>query len=300
VTLLVFGWVALDDLETPAFSVERVLGGSAPASAQAAALFTEVRLLAAVGDDFPEDERAKLEGKGIDLAGLVTVAGGRTSHWRARYNRDLTRRDTALLDAGVNADWQPSLPPCWERSETLLVGPTDPVTQRAVFDLVPGARTTMLDTIDRFVDGRPGDLRETITRAGLLTLNESEARQLTGTASLPLAARRLLALGPSCVVIKLGEFGAMLRTASDYVVVPAYPLEDVVDPTGAGDAFAGAFLGYLDANPGTGIEPMIEALRYANVAASFQVEGIGASRLLSLTRAEVETRYAEFRSLVRS
>ena len=295
-TLLVAGWVAIDEIETPFGRIEGSLGGSATCAALAAALFTDVRLLAVVGEDFPSSERAKLELRGIDLCG-VTIEPGVTSRWGGRYHYDMNTRDTLYTELGVNANWRPVLPPGWETSETAFLAAGDPILQRGIIGKLQSPRLTMVDTIKYFIDTAGEELRLTLGAADLVCINESEARELARTPSIARAARALLKSGPKGVLIKLGEYGAVYASGEDYFVVPGYPLEEVVDPTGAGDAFAGALMGYLDTQSVIDRQAMRRAIIYGSTVASFQVEGFGPGPLLSLKREDVERRYAEFRAL---
>ncbi len=296
-TLLVAGWVAIDEIETPFAKVHDSLGGSATCAALAAALFTDVRLLAAIGEDFPAVERRKLAGRRIDLAGLETIPGGKTSRWGGRYHFDMNTRDTLYTELGVNADWQPRLPAGWEDSTSAFLAAGDPVLQRDIMNMLTAPRTTMVDTIKFFIDGALDELRITMRQADMVALNESEAREIARTPSIARAGRALLNGGPRGVLIKLGEYGAAFVSEQDYFVAPGYPLEEVIDPTGAGDAFAGGFLGYLDTVPEVTTAQIRRAVIYGSTVASFQVEGYGPDRLLTLTRDEVEQRYLEFRAL---
>lgn len=295
-TVLVAGWVAIDEIETPFAKVENSLGGSATCAALAAALFSDVRLLAAVGKDFPAEHRATLDGRRIDLAG-VTVEPGKTSRWGARYHYDMNSRDTLYTEVGVNASWKPRLPRGWDDSQTAFLAAGDPVLQRGIIRSLRAPRTTMVDTIKFFIDGALDELRETMRHADFVSVNESEARQLARTPSIARAGRQLLNGGPGTVLVKLGEYGAACISENDYFVAPGYPLEEVIDPTGAGDAFAGGFLGYLDTVPAVTTAEVRRAVIYGSTVASFSVEGFGPARLLTLTRDEVESRYREFRML---
>ena len=294
-TLLVSGWVALDAIETPFAKVEQSLGGSATCAALAAAQFTDVRLLAAIGEDFPEGERAKLEGRGIDLAGLSTIEGGTTSRWGARYHYDMNTRDTLFTHLGVNDGWKPVLPAGWEDSSTAFMAADDPEAQLGLLGELAAARATMVDTIQIYIDTAQEGVEAAMRAADFASVNETEARQLTGQASIAKAGRALVEAGAQAALIKLGEYGAVYASADDYFVAPGYPLEDVVDPTGAGDTFAGAFMGYLDTAEVT-LGEVRRAIIYGSAVASFAVEGFGPSRLLELTRDEVEARYREFRA----
>lgn len=295
-TLLVTGWVAIDEIETPFATVKESLGGSATCAALAGALFTDVRLLAAVGADFPAAERAKLESHSIDLAGL-TVEAGVTSRWGGRYHYDMNTRDTLYTELGVNANWQPKLPPGWEASETAFLAAGDPTLQRDIIARLTAPRATMVDTIKFFIDSAPEELRKAMGEADFVALNESEARELAQTPSIARAGRALLANGVKGAIIKLGEYGAAYICDDDYFVAPGYPLDEVIDPTGAGDAFAGGFMGYLDSTAAVSAGEVRRAMIYGSVCASFAVEGFGPARLLTLTRTEVDARYREFRML---
>ena len=295
-SLLVAGWVAIDEIETPFSKVSGLLGGSATCAALAGALFTDVRLLAAIGDDFPPKERAKLVRPNIDLAGLV-VTPGKSSRWGGRYHYDMNTRDTVYTEVGVNADWRPVLPAGWEHSRTAFLAAGDPLLQRRIIGDLSGPRSTMVDTIKFFIDGALDELKETLRHANFVALNEGEAREIAGTPSIARAGRNLLASGVQGVIIKLGEYGAALISEDDYFVAPGYPLEEVVDPTGAGDAFAGGFMGFLDTVVTVNAAEVRRAVVYGSAVASFCVEGFGPSRLLTLARDEVDARYAEFRKL---
>ena len=295
-SLLVAGWVAIDEIETPFAKVTESLGGSATCAALAGALFTDVRLLAAVGEDFPASERRKLERPGIDLRG-VSVTGPKTSRWGGRYHYDMNTRDTLYTELGVNLDWKPVLPSGWEDSTTAFLAAGDPVLQRAIINGLTAPRATMVDTIKFYIDGALDELKETMRHADFVALNESEAREVARTPSIARAGRELLAGGARGVLIKLGEYGAALVSDEDYFVAPGYPLEEVIDPTGAGDAFAGGFMGYLDTVAGINAAEIRRGVVFGSAVASFCVEGFGPNRLLTLTRDEVDARYSEFRRL---
>ncbi len=298
-TLLVSGWVALDEIETPFARVEGSLGGSATCAALAAAQFTEVRLLAAVGEDLPGSELAKLEGRGIDLSGLTVVAGQQTSRWGARYHYDMNTRDTLYTHLGVNECWRPTLPAGWEASQSAFMAAGDPSLQCELLGALTAPRVTMVDTIERFIKLQADGVREAMRTAAFVSVNESEARQLTGMPSIARAGRALVAAGARAALVKLGEYGAVYVSDDDYFVAAGHPLEDLVDPTGAGDSFAGAFLGYLDTVPTPTLTAteIRRAMVYGSAVASFTVEGFGPSRLLDLRRDEIEERYRELLAL---
>ncbi|MCA9822380.1 MAG: PfkB family carbohydrate kinase [Dehalococcoidia bacterium] len=295
-TLLVTGWVALDDIETPFESRKRVLGGSAAAAALAGQLFTDTRLVAAVGEDFPEEYTAQLAESGVDIGGLVTVPG-ETSKWGGKYHYDMNTRDTAYTVLGVNETWQPVLPKGWEHSQTAFLAADDPVIQRKVIGKLHNPLATMVDTIRLYMDRDGPELATTFAAATFVCLNDGEAREIAGTASVAAAARTLVARGTQGAVVKLGEYGALFVSKRDYFAAAGYPLEIVRDPTGAGDAFAGAFMGFVDSQGDINPTTLRQATVYGCTVASFQVEGFGPERLLSLTRDEVESRYREMRAL---
>jgi sugar/nucleoside kinase (ribokinase family) len=294
-SLLVSGWVAVDEIETPVGKTGASLGGSATFTVFAGALFTDVRLLAVVGEDFPERLRAQLEHPRIDLAGLATVAG-ESSRWGARYGYDLNAREVLYTHVGVN-DRQPALPAAWRDSTAAVLSAAHPYVQRDVIGQLGTARATIIDTIRFYIEGWPEQVLEVLGSADFVTMNDSEARQLTGQASIAKAARHLLARGARSVIVKLGEYGAVYASGDEYFQAPGYPLEEVIDPTGAGDAFAGAFMGYLDSIEALTPVAIRRAIIYGSTVASFCVEGLGPSRLFTLTRDEVEARAAEFRRL---
>lgn len=296
-TMLVSGWVAIDDIETPFTKVTNSLGGSATCAALAGSLFTDVRLLAVVGEDFPDEMRRKLERPGIDLSGLRSVAGGKTSRWSARYSYDMNSRETWYPELGVSTEYLPPLPPEWDDCTAACLAAGHPVYQRELLSGLREPKVTLVDTIKMFIDDTPDELRRTIRKADFVTLNESEVRELAQMPSIAKAGRDLVSNGVKGVIVKLGEYGAAFVSGEDYFVAPGYPLEEVVDPTGAGDAFAGGFLGYLDTVREVTRRDIRRAIIYGSTVASFSVEGVGPSRLLTLTREEVEARYRQFREL---
>lgn len=294
--MLVAGWIAIDEVETPFAKTSGALGGSATFTVLAASLFTPVRLLAAIGEDFPTEFRAALGRPNVDLTGL-TVEGAETSRWGARYSYDMNSRDTLYTVFGVNAAWKPRIPAGWEDTTAACMSALDPVMQRDLIRALPASRVSLVDTIRFFIDTALPELRTTMNVADFVTLNEDEARQIAGTPSIAKAGRKFIEEGVQGLVIKLGEYGAVYMSKSDYFVAPGYPLEEVLDPTGAGDAFAGGFLGYLDTVTAITPAEIRRALIYASTVASFCVEGYGPARLLTLTRAEVDQRYRAFRTL---
>ena len=296
-TLIVSGWVAIDDVETPFETRKNLLGGSATAAALAAAHFTGVRLLAAVGDDFPDEFRATLQQPNIDIAGLTTVPGTKTSRWGGRYHYDLNTRDTLFTELGVNENWKAELPAGWEDSTAIFCAADHPVTQRTLIGSLPNSRASMVDTIKFYMDTQREEVLQTFRAADFVAINETEARELAGVPGIARATAELRKNGTRGVIVKLGEYGAAFRSADDYFVAPGFPLEEVIDPTGAGDAFAGGFMGYLDSAPEITGAAIRQAIVYGSTMASFQVEGFGPEALLRLTRPDIEQRYRQFRAL---
>jgi sugar/nucleoside kinase (ribokinase family) len=293
-TILVVGTVGFDDIETPFGSVRGVLGGSASYFAAAASLYAPVRLVAVVGTDFRHADYDFLRERGVDLRGLQ-VAEGKTFTWGGRYDYDLNATDTLFTDLGVYADFHPRLPEGYAESEFVFLANIHPALQQEVLGQVRAPRLTMLDSMNLWIRTTRKELVETIGMVDMVSINESEARMLAGTSSIVTAARRILALGPKAVLIKKGEYGAVMVTDDEYFVAPAYPLEEVRDPTGAGDSFAGGFLGYLAQHDGD-ITPAVlkKAVVHGSAVASFTVEEFSLDRLRRLTRAEVEQQYWEF------
>jgi sugar/nucleoside kinase (ribokinase family) len=295
-TLLISGWVAIDELETPFGKADSVLGGPASYAAIAASLFTDVRVLAGVGEDFPPAFRATLARPNIDLAGLTTLPG-KTSRWGARYEYDMNTRDVLYTDVNVNEHWRPSLPAGWADSRSVFLAAAHPAVQMEIAAMLPGLRTSLVDTIRFFIELVPEEVKRAMRAATFATVNEGEARELAQTPSIASAGRKLLANGGQGVIVKLGEYGAAFVSKDDYFVAPGYPLEEIVDPTGAGDTFGGGFMGYLDTVQHVTPAEIRKAIIYGSTTASFAVEGFGPARLLTLTRADVERRYREFRAL---
>ncbi len=295
-SLLVSGWVAIDEIATPFGETGASLGGSATFTLFAGALFTDVRLLAAVGTDFPEAMREQLRHQRIDITGL-SVEDGTTSRWGARYGYDLNTRDVLYTHVGVNDGWKPRLPEAWRGTRSAVLSAAHPYVQRDLAGQLTAKRATIMDTIRFYIELCPAEILEVLGEATFVTMNDGEARELTGQASIAKAARDLLGRGAQSVIIKLGEYGAVYATRDEYFVAPGYPLEEVIDPTGAGDAFAGAFMGYLDSVERVTPVEIRRAILYGSTVASFCVEGLGPTRLFTLTRDEVEERYRQFRAL---
>ena len=296
--LVCVGSIGLDTLETPFGRAEGVLGGSASYFTLAASLYLPVRLVAVVGDDFPTEHVALLEAHGIDLDGLEQVPGP-TFRWGGRYHYDMNTRDTLFTELGVFADFHPRLPEHYRQASHVFLANIHPALQLEVLQQVEAPRLKALDSMNLWIETAREGLTSAMSQVDVVTINDSEAREYAGTANLFVAARRLLELGPRAVVIKKGEHGAVLVWPDGVFFAPAYPLENVVDPTGAGDAFAGGFIGYLARTGDSTPEGIKRAMIHGSVVASFTVEAFGPARLSSLTVDEVLARFKAFEELTR-
>ena len=300
--LVVVGSVAYDGVETPNGKVDRMLGGAATYIALAASYFTPVRVVAVVGDDFAPEDEALLARRHIDLSGMERVAGGKTFFWSGVYSADMNDRTTTRTDLNVFADFNPRLPESYRSEPYLLLGNIQPSLQRSVRAQMPGAKLAGGDTMNLWIANTRDELLETIREWDFLLINDGEAAQLSGQRNLRRAAAEILGMGPRMLVIKRGEYGAVLFQGDGHFMAPGYLLENVFDPTGAGDCFAGGFIGYL---AGRGVEAtagqvdfaeLRRAVIYGSVMGSFCCERFGVDRFRTLTREEIEARYREFQS----
>lgn len=292
-SVIVVGSMAFDSIETPHGSAERVLGGSAAYFALSAALFGQVRIVGVVGADFPDEYVTLLSRSGVDLEGLQRTPG-KTFFWRGRYHEDLNVRDTLDLQLNVLVDFTPTIPPSYADTEYLFLGNIDPVMQLQVLEQLKHTRLVACDTMDHWIQESPKDLRKVLQRIDTLVINDSEARMLSEQNNLIRAARAILKMGPRVLLIKRGEYGVFQFSDSSSFVVPAYPLEEVLDPTGAGDSFGGAFMGYYAQAGDHSENGLRRAIVHGNVAASFTVEDFGPRRLTTLDRDEIHERYLRF------
>ncbi|MBI2468170.1 MAG: sugar kinase [Candidatus Rokubacteria bacterium] len=296
--LLVVGSVALDTVRTPFGKAEEALGGSATYFAYAASFFVPVRLVAVVGRDFPRTHLELLARRGVDLAGLQ-VADGATFRWVGEYGYDLNEARTLDTRLGVFADFRPALPAHFRATPFLFLANIDPELQLDVLRKVERPRLVALDTMNFWIKGKRPALRRVLAEVDALVVNDAEARMLTEEANLIKATRTILGYGPRTVVVKRGEYGALMATAERFFFVPAFPLDSVFDPTGAGDTFAGGFMGAL-ARAGTVDDGALRrAIVYGSVMASFTVEDFSLNRLLRLREAEIEDRYRVFEEMTR-
>jgi sugar/nucleoside kinase (ribokinase family) len=296
--LAVVGSVALDSVTTPFGKVREVLGGSATYFSYAASFFTTVRLVATVGDDFPEEHLRLLKERGVDVTGLQT-SRGRTFRWVGEYGFDLNEARTIDTQLNVFADFKPMLPSSLKKTPFLFLANIAPELQLDVLRQMERPQLTALDTMNFWIQGRREALLRVLAEVDVLLVNDGEARQLVKEPNLIKAAREILKLGPRTVVVKRGEYGAVMVSNGQFFFVPAYPLESVFDPTGAGDAFAGGFMGYIAAQGVVDQATVRRAIVYGSVMASFTVEDFSLNRLARLSMAEVERRYAGFQELVR-
>ena len=297
--LVVVGSVALDTVKTPFGAVKEALGGAATYFSYSASFFTQVRLVGTVGDDFPSEHLDLLRQRKVDLAGLQISKGGRTFRWTGEYGYDLNEAKTLDTQLNVFADFKPTLPESFTRAPFLFLANIDPVLQLDVRRQMKNADFVALDTMNFWIQGKRDDLLRVLGQVDALLINDAEARQLAGEANLVKAARAILRMGPKTVVVKRGEYGALMLSEDEFFYVPAYPLESVFDPTGAGDTFAGGVMGYLGSQGRVDRQTIRRAIVYGSVMASFTVEDFSLDRLKRLTPDEVQRRYGAFHDLVR-
>lgn len=295
-SLLVVGSVAFDSVKTPFGEAEDVLGGSATYFSTAASYFTDVNLVAVVGEDFPEKHVEFLKGRGVDVDGLQR-AKGKTFRWKGEYGYDLNTARTLDTQLNVFQDFKPQIPEKYKNSEVVFLANIDPVLQREVLHQIDRPSLVACDTMNFWIEGKRDELVKTLREVDILLINEGEARELAGEANLVKAARAIREMGPSTLVVKRGEYGALMFSGDEVFSAPAYPLESVFDPTGAGDSFAGGFMGYLDNVRDFGGKGLRQAIVLGSVMASFNVEDFSLDRMKGLDYKEIEARFREFKSL---
>ncbi len=300
-SLTVVGSIAFDAVKTPFGARERMLGGSAVHFALAASFFGEVRVVGPVGDDFGASEYEVLRARGVNTDDVERVPGGKTFFWAGEYGENLNDRETLDTRLGVFGDFAPKLSDASRACDVLFLANIQPDLQREVREQCAGARFVALDSMNLWIETAPDSLKETIAGVDAVMLNDAEVRQLTGEASLLLAAREIMSWGPSAVVCKQGEYGAALFDAHGFFALPAYPLERVVDPTGAGDSFAGGLVGYIAAHPDEELgAPLLRgAMAYGTALGSFNVEEFGTERVQRLTGEEVSARVDDLERMTR-
>jgi sugar/nucleoside kinase (ribokinase family) len=298
--LTVVGSIAFDAVKTPFGERERMLGGAAVHFSLAASFFTEVRPVGPVGDDFGSAEFEVLERRGVLTDDIERVAGGESFFWRGRYEFDLNVAHTEDTQLGVFGEFEPKLSEASRQAETLFLANIQPDLQRQVRAQCAASRFSALDSMNLWIETAKDSLLAAIAEVDCLIVNDAEIRQLTGESNLARAARAVMELGPRAVVAKRGEYGAALFTEDGFFALPGFPLEEVRDPTGAGDSFAGGFVGYLDSQEGELDEACLRrAMGYGTVLASFNVEQFGTERVAALTREEIEERFSELHAMTR-
>ncbi|MGH9374850.1 MAG: PfkB family carbohydrate kinase [Terriglobia bacterium] len=294
--LLVVGSVAFDSIRTPYGQVEAIPGGSATYFSVTASFFTPVNVVAVVGEDFGEDHLRLFRGRPINLQGLEK-AKGKTFRWRGEYAGDMNEARTIETHLNVFESFTPKIPEAYLDSEFVFLGNIDPVLQLHVRKQLPKARFTACDTMNFWIKGKPAELKNTLASVDALVINDGEARMLSGAGNLRRAAAEIHRLGPRIVIVKRGEYGACFFEGQCVFFAPAFPLEEVHDPTGAGDSFAGGFMGYLARERDFSEENLRRALVYGSVMASFAVEKFGLERLLTVKPREIEERFREFKAM---
>ena len=296
-SLLVVGSVAFDAVETPFGKCEKMLGGSASHFSISASYFTDVQIVGVVGGDFGADDKKILDAHNIDTTDLERVSDGKTFRWYGRYDYDLNVAHTLCTELNVFADFKPKLSDKSKSARLVFLGNIQPDLQREVREQVPGAALVALDTMNLWIETTRESLLRTIKGVDVVIINDAEARQLTEIPNLIKAARTILSWGPKALIVKRGEYGAALFTNESYFAIPAYPLESVFDPTGAGDTFAGGFMGYLSSQPKLDDAAMRRAMIFGSVMASFNVEEFGTARVQRLTHSEINDRFRAFKQM---
>jgi len=294
-SLLTVGTVAFDSIETPYGKVEKVIGGACTYISWAASYFTnDIRLTSIVGNDFPVDEIKQLESRGVNMEGLKVVSNGKTFFWEGKYHENMNQRDTITTDLNVLDDFDPELPAAYTDSKYIMLGNLTPDIQIRVMEQLTSPKVIALDTMNFWMDIAMDRLKEAIKKVDILTINDEEARQLSGEYSLINAAQKIFEMGPKFLVIKKGEHGALLLSKDEMFYAPALPLAVVKDPTGAGDTFAGGFMGYLAKKDELSFETLKSAIIYGSAMASFCVEEFSLGKMKSLSQEDIDNRVSMF------
>ncbi|MCF2489574.1 PfkB family carbohydrate kinase [Dyadobacter sp. CY347] len=298
-SLLTVGSVAFDALETPFGKTDKIIGGAATYITLAASYFTkENNLVAVVGGDFPDEMISLLQDHGVNTEGLEIVQDGKTFFWSGKYHEDMNTRDTLVTELNVMEHFDPIIPETYQGTTFLMLGNTVPATQKLIIErMTSRPKLIMLDTMNLWMNIAMDDLKAVLKMVDLITINDEEARQLSGEYSLRKAAKKILEMGPKTLIIKKGEHGALLFQDDRIFFAPALPLEEVFDPTGAGDTFAGGFIGYLASTDDISFENMKRAIIYGSAMASFCVEKFGTERIVNLTQEEINARVQDFVNL---
>jgi len=296
-SLLVVGSVAFDAVETPFGKIDKMLGGSASHFSISASFYTNVRIVGVVGGDYGPEEQQVFDSHKVDTSDLEHVPDGETFRWYGRYDYDLNVAHTLDTKLNVFADFKPKLSEASKSARLVFLGNIQPDLQREVREQVPNAELVALDTMNLWIEHTKPSLLKTIAGVDVVIINDAEARQLTEIPNVIKAARTILSWGPRALIVKRGEYGAALFTTESYFAIPAYPLESVFDPTGAGDTFAGGFMGYLASQPKLDDGAMRRAMIFGSVMASFNVEEFGTARLQKLTHDEINARFNQFKEM---
>ena len=295
--ILVVGSVAFDSVETPFGKAEEVLGGSGTYFSTSASFFSKVALVAVVGEDFPDEHIMMLQGKGVDTRGLQKVPGGKTFRWKGKYEYDLNQAHTIDTQLNVFSDFNPTIPEDYREIPYVFLANIDPELQMEVLNQVKSPKLVACDTMNFWIEGKPEALKKIFAKTELVVINDSEAREFADEANLVKAAEKILACGPKTLIVKRGEYGALMFNGKSVFSAPAYPLEDIFDPTGAGDSFAGGLMGYLAKTDDLSEANIRKAIIVGSVMASFNVEAFSLERLSGLTTPEISARYGEFKRL---
>lgn len=295
-SLVIVGTVAFDAIETPFGKTDKIVGGAATFAGLAASyLFPDVKLISVIGEDFGEDNLNIIKSRGINVEGIEVIPGGKSFFWSGKYHNDMNSRDTLITELNVLADFNPKIPASYQDCEYLLLGNLTPAVQMATLKrLDKKPKLVVLDTMNFWMDVALDELKEVLKKVDVLTINDAEARQLSGEYSLVKAAEKILQMGPQYLIIKKGEHGALLFGEGQIFSAPALPLADVFDPTGAGDSFAGGFIGYLAKLQSVNFTNMKNAIIFGSALASFCVEKFGTERLQNLSSEEISNRIQEF------
>lgn len=296
--LVIVGTVAFDAIETPFGKTDKVIGGAATYIGLAASQFNaDSTIVSIVGGDFPKEDLKMMQDKGMNLSGLEIVEDGKSFFWSGKYHNDMNTRETLITDLNVLADFVPKVPENYRNAEVVMLGNLHPNVQMSVVEQMRNPKLIVLDTMNFWMDNAWEDLMKVIAKIDVITINDEEARQLSGEYSLVKAAKKIMGYGPRVVVIKKGEHGALLFDRDDVFFAPALPLREIFDPTGAGDTFAGGFVGYLSRTQDYSFENMKNAVIQGSVLASFCVEKFGTERMLNLEKREIRQRLHQFKSL---
>jgi len=296
--LVVVGSVAIDNVETPRERRDNLLGGSATHFSYAASFFTSVRLVGVVGEDWPAEHTKLLDGRGIDTSGLSVIEGGQTFTWTGRYEPNMNDRETLEVELNVFGDFDPVLPEQYRQAKYVFLANGVPAVQQKVLDQVPGRRLVVADTMDLWIQTQRDDLENLLQQLDGLVLNDSEAKLMCDTENLVEAGHQVRKMGPKFVIIKKGEHGAIFFSEHETYVLPAFPTANVIDPTGAGDSFAGGMMGYLSEQDNFDPKTLKTAMAYGTLTASFNVEGFGLERMQEITRDDIESRMRDYRQML--